>query len=976
MAALWVEPLAIVSNGVGIFAQVRDERAVADDLHIDVETRSAVDLKKTGVYVYAEDDTTDLWCAAYAFDDEQEIDLWVPGQPCPERVVDHVRSGGHLWAHNAAFERTIWRHKLAAKYDWPLPDLSQWNCTMARAYAMSLPGSLDAAAAALGLDITKDQEGYRIMMRMAKPRRIENGVPIWWDDDQRKLRLYEYCKTDVRVERELHKRLLDLRSSEKQLWILDQQINDRGIAVDRELCEAAREVVEQAQASLHQAMKRASNGEIKTCSAVQDIIEFCHRRGVDAESIRRDSVEELLARPNLPADVRAVLEIRAEAGKASVAKINALIQGCSEDGRARGLLQFHAASTGRWAGRRFQPQNIKRPRNKDQDVLIEAVMTGRASTVEMVAGPPLEVVGDVIRGMVKAVPPAQLYAADYSNIEGRGLAWLAGEQWKIEAFKAFDRGQGPDIYKLSYSRAFGIPVDQVTGDQRQIGKVMELACLGPDTLVLTRSGLKPITAVSDYEDLWDGVEWVQHRGLVNRGVRRVVNVAGIELTPDHLVLIDGTWTPAQQLVSEPATLRRALATGSASLQSSGWSVGRRGACTASWSSAIAAPRPTAWKARISAKVRRQPATRALLARALGGEKIIGATPTSSLTTNTVDGCSTGSRRALTDAGTQTTPGSPTMEAEASPSFGGMTAGRFSSIWSRWRIGTNRIWSWIGSTWTKDTRRGIFASSPNEPTKATAEKCETCRPESLPLRRVYDIACAGPRNRFTIWTDAGPLLVHNCGYQGGVGAFQTMAYTYGVHVTDERADELKTLWRDAHPRTKKLWWDIEDAAFEAVSRPGVPVLCGKLQFRTAGSFLFMRLPSGRLLCYPYPKLRTVQTPWGDTKTALTFKAVVNVSNARKIVPDEGNTSKWARISTYGGALTENAVQALARDVLAEAMLRVEAAGYPVVLTVHDEIVSEAVAGSADEFERLLTVIPDWATGFPISAEAWHGPRYHK
>ena len=683
-------PDVCTGNSAGL-EQLQKETLVKRRAAIDFETHSTVDLRKTGVYVYAEDHTTDMWCAAYQFDNEPDVKLWTPDQECPAELVDHIEDGGELTAWNAAFERTIWSHILGPRYRWPMPKLEQWNCSMARAYAMALPGALEFAAAAIGVEARKDLDGHRLMMRMARPRAIVDGKIIWWDDEPRRLRLYQYCKQDVRTECAIRDRLLELRPSEKKLWQLDQIINDRGIKVDLKLCHAAREVVDEATAELNRQMRNVSNSEIKSVNAVEDIIGFCQRRGVDATSIRRDAVEYLLGRKDLSPDVRRVLEIRAEAGKASVRKIDALIAGCSKDGRARGLLQYHAASTGRWAGRRFQPQNIKRPKNKRQEVLIPAVMTGSAKIVELVAGPPLEIVGDVIRGMVCSETPADLYAADYSNIEGRGLAWLAGEQWKIEAFRAFDQGKGPDIYNKTAGEILDKPPEHITPDERQAyGKVPELAL---------------------------------------------------------------------------------------------------------------------------------------------------------------------------------------------------------------------------------------------------------------------------------------------GYQGGVGAFQSMAVNYGVDITDERAEEIKVAWRDKHPRTRQLWYDIEEIAMAAVRFPGKPQPCGKLQFLMSGSFLFMRLPSGRLLCYPYPKIQKIMTPWGEEKSALTFKTAINVFNANKVVPDPNNSAKWARVSTYGGALVENAVQAIARDVLAEAMIRVDE-DYPVVMTVHDEIVSEAANGGTQEFENLVNTVPAWATGFPISAKAWRGPRYRK
>ncbi|MEY3774700.1 MAG: hypothetical protein RLZZ129_1480 [Verrucomicrobiota bacterium] len=372
-------------------------------LHIDFETRSTVDLKKTGTYVYAEHPNTDLWCAAYAFG-EEPVALWLPGQPCPPRVADHVAEGGTLIAHNAAFERVIWKHILAPRHGWPEPAIEQWRCTMVMALAMALPGSLENAAGAVGLDLAKDMEGHALMLRMARPRRIDAlGNPVWWDVPERKERLFAYCRQDVEVERQLEKRLLQLRPSELALWHLDQKINDRGVHVDVALCEAAKRIVAAVTERLNAEMAAVTDHEVSSCSAVSQLTAWVRSRGVATDALAKDDIDELLA-TEIPDDVRRALELRREAGKASVAKIDALLRGMNADGRARGLLQFHAASTGRWAGRRFQPQNIKRPELEGDDLTeaIRAVRTGNADLVEALFGPPLSVVGDCLRGMIDA----------------------------------------------------------------------------------------------------------------------------------------------------------------------------------------------------------------------------------------------------------------------------------------------------------------------------------------------------------------------------------------------------------------------------------------------------------------------------------------------------------------------------------------------------------------------------------------------
>jgi DNA polymerase len=661
-------------------------------LHIDFETRSVVNLRKTGVYVYAAHPTTDVWCAAWAIDDGP-VGLWIPNGLLDIPIGTAVREGWTFVAHNANFERSIWAGILAPRYGWPQPTLEQWRCTMAQAYAMGLPGSLENAAAAVGLEHCKDMGGRDLMLRMARPRRarkgeLPNGI-YWFDDENRKQRLYEYCRQDVEVERALDKRLLALRPAEQRLWHLDQVINDRGIFVDVDLCNSALKVVETAAAWLNAEMRELTDGQVSATTNVGELSRWLAGEGFPMVSVDKEAIDDMLVQSGLPVRVRRVLEIRREAAKASVAKIKALLTGRSDDGYARGLLQYHAASPGRWAGRRFQPQNIVRPTLEDVDAAISVVATGSADAVRLVYGEPLAVVGDCLRGLVRAFPGRKLFAADFSNIEGRLIAWLAGEEWKLQAFRDFDVGQGHDIYKLAYARSFNVQPETVDKPQRQVGKVMELAL---------------------------------------------------------------------------------------------------------------------------------------------------------------------------------------------------------------------------------------------------------------------------------------------GYQGGVGAFQKMAGNYGLEVSDDRADELKMAWREAHPNVVQYWYDLEHAAKSAIMNRGKITSAGRISFRVAGSFMFMRLPSGRCICYPYPKIKDKMTPWGEMRPQVCYMGV------------DSYTRKWTECFAHGGLLFNNAVQGTARDIEAEAMVRLADAGYEtwdpmghgIVLTVHDEIVCEVPKdfGSVEEFESIITALPAWAEGLPVAASAWTGERYQK
>jgi DNA polymerase len=338
--------------------------------HIDFETRGIVELKKTGVHVYADHPDTDAWCMAYAIDDGP-VKLWKMWEPFPADIDMNTT----FMAHNAVFELAIWNRIMVPRYGWPQLKASQCLCTMAMAYAMALPGSLENAAAALGLEIRKDMEGRNLMMRMAKPRRVEkDGTLIWWDDESRMQRLYEYCIQDVEVERELEKRLLQLTPEEQQLWLLDYEINERGIAVDVPTIDRALQIVDVLKEWADEEIYRLTRGTVKSCSQVAVLTAWIESQGVMVDGLAKADVTELLSRDDLPADVRRALELRRDASKSSTAKLKAMRESASADGRVRGTMQYHAASTGRWGGRRMQPHNMPRP-VLDQPIIEQAIET-------------------------------------------------------------------------------------------------------------------------------------------------------------------------------------------------------------------------------------------------------------------------------------------------------------------------------------------------------------------------------------------------------------------------------------------------------------------------------------------------------------------------------------------------------------------------------------------------------------------------
>jgi len=455
-------------------------------LHIDFETRSAVDLREVGLYNYARHPTTDVWCLGYALDDDEahtlngafNLDIGIV-----KYLKAHVLTSGVVVAHNAAFELAIWNEIMAPRYGWPPLKPEQTYCTMAQCYAMGLPGGLEDAAMAMGLHVLKDKEGRSLMLRMARPRKVNpDGTYTWWDEPDKLARLYAYCQQDVRVERELHKRLMPLSEKERRVWLLDYKINQKGIAIDRPSVEAAVTLAENLKAKYDADMSRLTLSAVSTCNALIPLKEWLKGQGFDLPSLAKADVAEILARDDLAPAVRAALELRQEAAKASTAKLTPMLNIAGPDSRLRNLFQYHGAATGRWAGRKVQPHNLPRdvPKAEEVEKILELVRAGDADGIEKAYGSPMKALSRCMRGFFVPAPGKVLVGGDYSAIEGRGGAWFCGEEWKLKAFRDYDAGLGPGIYELTAARILHVPVETIKDpsfERQAYGKVPELFLL-------------------------------------------------------------------------------------------------------------------------------------------------------------------------------------------------------------------------------------------------------------------------------------------------------------------------------------------------------------------------------------------------------------------------------------------------------------------------------------------------------------------
>lgn len=661
-------------------------------LYLDTETYSSIPLKD-GVHKYSE--AVEVMIVAYALDDGP-VNVWdvTSGEPMPEALSQALADESVVvWAHNVAFDRTVLKASLGIDIA-----LERWRCSMCLAYMHSMPGSLDSLCAALEVaqDKRKLKSGKDLVRLFCIPpteasgrkRATRHTHPEKWQE------FLEYAGGDIVAMRECIAKLpkWNLNASELALWQLDRTINERGIAVDLDFCRAAVQAADAEKARLAERASEMTDGAVHAATQRDALLAHLLKAyNVSLPDMQAGTIERRLEDPELPEPVKELLSIRLQASGTSVSKYKAFLRATSSDGRLRGTLQFGGASrTNRWAGRLVQLQNLSRVPKYLKNQYDFAVETIKCGAVELVYQNAMDVIGSTVRGALIAAPGKKLCRADLSNIEGRVLAWLAGEDWKLKAF-----ANGDDLYIEGYSRSFGIPVEEVRADEeaggtmRLIGKVQELAC---------------------------------------------------------------------------------------------------------------------------------------------------------------------------------------------------------------------------------------------------------------------------------------------GFQGAVGAFGSMAKLYGVNLEEDRVLEIVRAWRSANPKIVALWYDLEDAAISAVNNAGTTYTCGRLKLRRDGQWLRIRLPSGRVLCYPSPRWEPKKIVDADTG-----KTVDNPNGGLSYVGLNQYSRRWERLRTYGGRLAENCTQATARDVFAEGLKRCEANGYPVVMHVHDEAICETP--DTDEYSgeavaRFLATPPDWAEGLPLAAEGSETKRYRK
>lgn len=458
---------------------------------IDFETRSPVDIKKSGAWLYSRHYATEVLCLAYRFLGDAEEKLWnptirnpltleevMPATPPPLDLFRHIESGGLVDAHNAFFEICIWNNIMVPRFGWPEVRIEQWRCTASRCNYAALPRSLEEAAKAMNLPVDKDMEGRKLMLKMCKPRKprasekrdhaILGKAFLYHQDKNDLLRLFEYCKRDVRAQYELAKVLPELPPEELTIWQIDLKINLRGLRFDLEMARSALEMADAWKEKLNKELYELTG--IDSASQRQAVANWLRKEeSLDMPGTSASTVKEFLDREDVSLRARRILKIVGSYNKTSTAKYAAILDKCDpEDGCFRDLIMYHGASTGRWAGKGIQIQNFpsRNVPEKDFDYAAQVVLSKDVDYAHALYGDVMTFLSGALRASIIPRDGKVFAVADYSSIEARCLAWLANCIKALNIFKA-DQDIYSDMASVIYSRT----ITKKDKAERQLGKM-------------------------------------------------------------------------------------------------------------------------------------------------------------------------------------------------------------------------------------------------------------------------------------------------------------------------------------------------------------------------------------------------------------------------------------------------------------------------------------------------------------------------
>ena len=468
-------------------------------IHLDFETRSEANINRVGSWAYAEHPSTEVMCASWAIDDGP-IRLWhrahpgIRGSDPPEELLDEIFLGETLEAHNANFERAIMLVTWPREFSWARPasrdvvDPGRWRCSAAAAASFALPRALGGAAEALRLDVEKDRAGQQLMWIMSKPR-PENQGGGWNEDPDDLLRLWEYCRNDVRTEREISRAIRPLSDAEQALWEADCRMNERGVTFDAEYARSALRLIEEEKRVLNSEVERLTDGVVERATQRARVISWTEGRGVSLPDTKARTIKDMLApmqketdshfleslrhatgdrqvEAHLPPDVARVLEIMTVVNKTSVKKFSVALEGESSGARLRNTQMFHGANTGRWSGKGIQPHNFPRGLGPGGcEAMRQDAVSMDYEDFILLHGDVANILSKALRGIIVSPPGRELFVADYSSIEARIVFWIAGEQGALDLYAG-----GADLYVDMACSIYKCRPEDVDFPRRWMGK--------------------------------------------------------------------------------------------------------------------------------------------------------------------------------------------------------------------------------------------------------------------------------------------------------------------------------------------------------------------------------------------------------------------------------------------------------------------------------------------------------------------------
>lgn len=1004
---------------------------------IDFETRSACDIKAHGTWCYSIHPSTEVLCLVYRLPtwDSGRTALWHPALPTLG-LAEHIEADslaeffsriddeGLVEAHGQWFEYCIWTNILVARYGWPSIPLTAWRCSAAKAAAHSLHRDLDKATRALRLTTRKDMEGSKVMKKMAKPRKsrkaervaaLKSGIALpaiqYHESIELHDRLIQYCRQDVLTEEALSHALPDLSDQETDMFLMDLRMNATGFQLDRDAVTIALKLIHREGILLNQELTLLTDRQIKKATQRPKLLAWLNAQRLCISDTQKGTVDAFLdGTPDMCGDVydlnqhdpkvRRVLEIMRALGRSSTAKYMAMRDWAGKDWRIRGGLLYHGASTGRW------------PLTGDHEALTP---TGWVRLDEWAGGPiacwsPIGVVTfETATRLQFPVGPNerlvhwtnskvdQLSTTDHampvfsrtrrSPVSSR--VWGGGFVRKsIDAVSPGDRIPLCGLFTATQSWPFTDDQTRVLLMTQADGHYVRATALGRCLRfrftkarkiqrcreLLSRAGVP----FRDRVDAYDGVtvftipyehmpEWLWS---FNKRFSWDWLHAPAALVFAELVLWDGSKSSPEGIdylttVQQNADFVQALA------HLSGRTCSITCRVRTGWSDAYRcfidnAPAPVTFRKPQRVTVRTEhnavycahTPTGYFLIRRNGRVWVTGNSGKGVQPHNFPKGSkdSLGCDIDVDDLWDVLKTGlrddiaglyNSVMEALANGLRGTIVASKGQTLF-------------VADYASIEARVLLWAAGDEDALQVFRDG-----------RDIYCEMAARIYGRPITKKDKderqlGKAAVLGCGYQMGGPKFVATAATYGITIDEDFSKDVVAAYRAKFWRVKNMWYEQEEAAINAVeSRKSVR--CGKVRWLVQGKFLYCELPSGRRLAYCDPQVKLQQTSWGEMKPQLTFNAV------------NPKTHQWVRQSTYGGMIVENIVQAISRDIMAEAMLRAQdTSDYRVLLSVHDELVAECPVGTGDveEFVALMTVLPQWAQGCPIGAEGWQGTRYRK